>query len=106
MKTAGKYLKEHNRELFYSEVLKAVWGYLSDKLMLPVSELNRDNIASELHKYGTSDEVASMFIDILNICEFAQYAPSQSDEAMDKLYDDTVEAIGKMESTKRNNKQQ
>ena len=106
LKTAGKYLKEHNRELFYSEVLKAVWGYLSDKLMLPVSELNRDNIASELHKYGTSDEVASMFIDILNICEFAQYAPSQSDEAMDKLYDDTVEAIGKMESTKRNNKQQ
>lgn len=106
LKTAGKYLKEHNKELFYSEVLKAVWGYLSDKLMLPVSELNRDNIAAELRKYGTSDEVTAMFIEILNICEFAQYAPSQSDEAMDKLYDDTVEAIGKMESTKRNSKQQ
>ena len=106
LKTAGKYLGEHNRELFYSEVLKAVWGYLSDKLMLPVSELNRDNIAAQLHKYGTTDEVAAMFIEILDICEFAQYAPSQSDEAMDKLYNDTVEAIGKMESTKKNNKQQ
>lgn len=106
LKTAGKYLKEHNKELFYSEVLKAVWGYLSDKLMLPVSELNRDNIAAELAKYGTADDVTAMFIEILDICEFAQYAPTQSDEAMDKLYADTVEAIGKMENTKRNNKQQ
>lgn len=105
LKTANKYLKDHNKEMFYSEVLKAVWGYLSDKLMLPVSELNRDNIASELQKYGTSDEVAAMFIEILNICEFAQYAPTQSDEAMDKLYGDTVEAISKMENTKKNNRQ-
>lgn len=97
LKAAGKYLKEHNRELFYSEVLRAVWGYLSDKLMLPVSELNRDNVAAELKKYGVDDDTVGRFIDILNVCEFAQYAPSQSDEAMDKLYADTVEAIGKME---------
>ena len=99
LKTAGKYLKEHQKEAFYNEVLQAVWGYLSDKLSLPLSELTRDNVAVELAKYGASEDLVNLFMEILDTCEFAQYAPSQSDNAMDKLYADTVEAIGKMENT-------
>ncbi|MEG1643890.1 MAG: BatD family protein [Bacteroidales bacterium] len=98
LKVAGKYLKEHNIELFYSEMLKAVWGYLSDKLTLPISELDKENVAMELDKYGLDENTIESFIEILNTCEFAQYAPSQSDDAMDKLYADTVAAIGKMEN--------
>ena len=99
LKAAGKYLKEHRKEAFYSEVLQAVWGYLSDKLSLPLSELTRDNVAAELAKYGAKEDLINRFMEILDTCEFAQYAPSQSDSAMDKLYEDTVEAIGKMENT-------
>ncbi len=99
LKIAGKYLKNHDRVHFYDEVLKAVWGYLSDKLSLPLSELTKDNVAVELAKYGTGEELISEFNDILSRCEFAQYAPSQSDEAMDELYQKTIEAIGKMENT-------
>lgn len=99
LKVAGKYLKNHDREHFYDEVLKAVWGYLSDKLGLPNSELTKDNVAAELEKYGASAELIAEFNDILGRCEFAQYAPSQTDEAMDELYTQTVEAIGKMENT-------
>ena len=99
LKVAGKYLKNHDREHFYDEVLKAVWGYLSDKLGLPNSELTKDNVAAELEKYGASTELIAEFNDILGRCEFAQYAPSQTDEAMDELYTQTVEAIGKMENT-------
>ena len=43
---AGKYLKERNSERFYDETLKALWGYIGDKLLLPVSELSRDNVAA------------------------------------------------------------
>ena len=99
LKVAGKYLKNHDREHFYDEVLKAVWGYLSDKLGLPNSELTKDNVAAELEKYGANAELIAEFNDILGRCEFAQYAPSQTDEAMDELYTQTVEAIGKMENT-------
>ena len=99
LKVAGKYLKNHDKEHFYDEVLKAVWGYLSDKLGLPNSELTKDNVAAELEKYGAGSELIAQFNDILGRCEFAQYAPSQSDEAMDELYTQTVEAIGKMENT-------
>lgn len=99
LKIAGKYLKNHDKEHFYDEVLKAVWGYLSDKLNIPNSELTKDNVAAELAKYGAGEELIAEFNDILGRCEFAQYAPAQSNEAMDELYNHTVEAIGKMENT-------
>lgn len=99
LKQAGKYLKANEKEQFYDEVSKAIWGYLSDKLNLPFSALTRDNIETEMEKYGAKPELIHEFMDILNTCEFARYAPVESDDAMDKLYNRTVDAIGKMENT-------
>lgn len=99
LKLAGNYLKEHQKEQFYDEMLKAVWGYLSDKLSLPLSELTKDNVEAELNKYGADRALITRFMEILDTCEFAQYAPAQSEKAMDDLYESTVEAIGKMENT-------
>ena len=48
MKNAGKLLTENKQEAFYDEVLKALWGYISDKLNIPVSQLSKDNIEDEL----------------------------------------------------------
>ncbi len=102
LKSAGKYLKARNKEMFYAEVLKALWGYISDKLTIPVSELSRDNVSQELMRFGADNTLISKFINIIDSCEFAQYAPSQSDDAMDKLYSEAVEAIGEMESVVKN----
>ncbi|MCD8287728.1 MAG: BatD family protein [Porphyromonadaceae bacterium] len=101
LKVAGKYLQAHNSEPFYEETLKAVWGYVSDKLLLPLSKLTRDNIAVELQKYGADEELINRLIQIIDTCEFARYAPSQSNEAMDQLYAETLDVIGKMENVKR-----
>lgn len=98
LKVAEKHLKAHDKEMFYDEVLRALWGYFSDKLSIPVANLTKDNIEAELSAYGISDALIKKFMDILNTCEFARYAPSQSDTAMDKLYEETIEAIGEMES--------
>ena len=97
LKLANKYLHTNNRDAFYDEMLKALWGYLSDKLSIPVSELTKENIEIELAKYGVSTEVLGQFREILDTCEFARYAPSKSSDAMKQVYDDTVEAIGRME---------
>lgn len=99
LKNAGKLLKENNKEAFYDEVLRALWGYLSDKLSIPQAELTKDNVENELNKYGVSEDLINEFLDILNTCEFARYAPAQSSDAMDKLYEQTVDAISKMENT-------
>ncbi len=81
-------------------MLRATWGYLSDKLIIPVANLNRDNIEQELIQYGASNELITKFISILDTCEFARYAPVESNTAMDDLYKDTVDAIGEMENLK------
>ena len=98
MKLAGKLLAEKKVNEFYDEVLKALWGYISDKLSIPVSKLSKDNIESELSNYGVADELIKEFIDTLNECEFARYAPGSQNEAMDKVYSASIEVISKMEN--------
>lgn len=99
MKNASKLLAGNQKEAFYDEVLKALWGYISDKLSIPVSQLSKDNIEEELTKYGVNPELIKDFIGTLNECEFARYAPGNQNEAMDKVYASAVEVISKMENS-------
>jgi hypothetical protein len=99
LKQAEKLLKENKEEPFYEEVLRALWGYLSDKLNIPQSELMKENVSAELTKYGVGEALINEFLEIINTCEFARYAPNRSSGAMDKLFGETVDAIGKMENT-------
>lgn len=99
MKLAGKLLAENKKNEFYDEVLKALWGYISDKLSIPVSQLSKDNIEAELTRHGVPEDVTKTFINALNECEFARYAPGDENEAMDKVYAASVDAIGKMENS-------
>ena len=99
MKNAGKLLAEKKSEAFYDEVLKALWGYISDKLSMPVSQLSKDNIEEELQKHQVADELIKAFIDTLNDCEFARYAPGNQDEKMDKIYSSAIDVISKMENS-------
>ena len=99
MKNAGKLLAEKKSEAFYDEVLKALWGYISDKLSMPVSQLSKDNIEEELQKHQVADELIKEFINNLNDCEFARYAPGNQDEKMDKIYSSAIDVISKMENS-------
>ena len=99
MKNAGKLLAEKKSEAFYDEVLKALWGYISDKLSMPVSQLSKDNIEEELLKHQVADELIKEFINNLNECEFARYAPGNQDEKMDKIYSSAIDVISKMENS-------
>ena len=99
MKNAGKLLAEKKSEAFYDEVLKALWGYISDKLSMPVSQLSKDNIEEELQKHQVADELIKEFINNLNECEFARYAPGKQDKKMDKIYSSAIDVISKMENS-------
>jgi hypothetical protein len=98
MKAAGKLLAENKREAFYDEVLKALWGYVSDKLSIPVSQLTKDNIEEELTRYGVDADLTRTFLDALNECEFARYAPGNAGETMDKVYATAIDVISRMEN--------
>ena len=99
MKLAGKLLSENKKDAFYDEVLKALWGYISDKLNIPVSRLSKDNIEEKLRNHGVNEELIKEFLNALNDCEFARFAPGDETQAMDKVYSSSIEVISKMENS-------
>lgn len=99
MKLAGKLLAENKKEAFYDEVLKALWGYISDKLNIPVSRLSKDNVEEKLRNHGVSEDLIKGFLDALNECEFARFAPGDESQAMDKVYSSSIEVMSKMENS-------
>ncbi len=104
LKQAERYLKKHDKQSFYNEVLRALWGYFSDKLSIPGANLTRGNIEAELSDYGVDQSLIQQFMTILDTCEFARYAPVESTAEMDDIYQETTEAIGKMENILKSKK--
>ncbi|WP_372775067.1 BatD family protein [Mangrovibacterium sp.] len=97
LKDAAGFLKNHQSEKFYEAILKAFWGYLSDKLSIPVANLSRDKAVSALSQRGVAQEQIDEFINIIDTCEFARYAPSSSDSAQEELFDKSANLMGKLE---------
>ncbi len=101
LKTARSLMAKNKRDEFYEELLRAIWGYLSDKLTIPVSELNRDNIKSELEKYGADNASTESVIATLDQCEFARYSSMNDDSDMAIVYNEACELINKIENVKK-----
>ena len=99
LKVARKLMKEGRKNEFYDEMMRALYGYFGDKLVIPVAELSKDNIESELKRRNVSQEPVKMVIELLDNCEFARYAPGDDTGKMDRLYEQAVSVIGQIEST-------
>lgn len=97
LKLAQKLLKEGKKDKFYEEVMKATWTYLSDKLSIPISSLTKDRVESELTSQNVDSTQINKFVDILNTCEFARYAPNSGQQEMGNLYTETIQAISDLE---------
>lgn len=98
LKKAAQYMKKEEKEAFFMEVSKALWGYLSDKLTISTSELSRDNVSEAFQKNNVNKETQEEFIQVLDNCEFARYAPSAENAQMDKIYNQASHIIGKLEN--------
>lgn len=98
MKQAQALLRANKPSEFYEEVLKAMWGYVGDKLNIPVAELNKENVNEKLLQHGVSQETADAFLSVLNDCEFARYAPGDPAQTMDKIYMASVKVMSEMEN--------
>ncbi|WP_421918988.1 BatD family protein [Marinifilum sp.] len=99
LKAASTSLKAKKKEEFYDEISKALWGYTSDKLNLPLADLNKENITEILQSKNVEQELTQDFLNILDTCEFARYAPSTGSSEMDELYKKTMETITKLEKS-------
>jgi hypothetical protein len=90
-------VKNNNRDEFFEALLKAFWGYLSDKLTLPLSELNRDNAKTTLLKYNVEETTINEFIGLIDICEMARFAPTAVNESIEEMYQKAETLISNFE---------
>lgn len=98
MKKAQQFLKENNKNDFYVEVSQALWGYLSDKFSIPMANLSMDTVSDSLKKKEVKEETITQFIETLNNCEFARFAPGDSSSTMDNIYNEAVNIISLIEN--------
>lgn len=98
LKLANSFMSQQLYTAFYEELHKALVGYLSDKLMLPMSELNRERIAEVLLGRGADASLVSRLMAVLDACEYARYAPQTDALQMQQQYAEGVDVLSKIES--------
>lgn len=98
LKMALQFLKANNAEQFHDELLRALWGYVSDKLSIPVSNLSSDTAKVTLLERGVNPTDIEEFLRIVSICEYARFAPKGEQSQMANLYDSSIELISKLEA--------
>ncbi len=94
LKEASRFLKNNQAEQFYEAVIKALWGYLSDKLSIPVADLNRAKASESLLERKIETQVVDDLMKIIDDCEFARYAPAAFSGTMNEIYDGAAKVIG------------
>jgi hypothetical protein len=74
-----------------------MWGYLSDKLNIPIAELSRDKAKEVFYERNIEMPYIETFLGVIDECEFARYAPSSGRKEMENVYKDAVSVISKLE---------
>ncbi len=101
LKYASTLMLKNDHDKFYDEVLRALWGYVGDKLNMPVEQLSKDNIAERLATKNVDEETISMFIRAVDECEFNRYAPGDVKGNMNQTFEAAMTAIIKIEDVLR-----
>lgn len=99
LRKAANYLRKGDVDKFYDEILTALWGYLSDKLKMPTSELMRDNIIAVLEQRGIAEEYITNLVNIIDDCEFAKYSPESGKQSMSEAYDSAMNIINNLDKS-------
>jgi len=98
LSVAYKCLKSDMKEKFYEELLKALWGYMSDKLGIPLSELTRTRAVEKLKDKGVDDQIIEKVSSIIERCEYARFAPGSAPSEAKELYEGAAQFIRYIEN--------
>ncbi len=97
LKAAAGFMKQNNNEAFHDSILKAFQGYLSDKLGIPVADLSRESAVDGLKNKNVEQSIIDNFVEVVDQCEFARYAPAGGSEARSELYSKAESTMSRLE---------
>ena len=104
LRLAGTFLRQNLYTAFYEELHKALLGFISDKLNVPVAELSKERIAEILSEGGVPASLIDSFVGLIDACEFARYSPSAGNEAMTAHYEAALDVISSVDSNMKTSK--
>ncbi|MBT3207878.1 MAG: protein BatD [Bacteroidetes bacterium] len=90
LKMARQFMKENKDEQFFKEIIKAIWGYLSDKMNIPFVDLSKESAIETLRNNKIDDETISKFEKLIDTCEFARYSQVQDSSQTQNIYHETM----------------
>jgi hypothetical protein len=97
LKKAGEFLRSNATSSFFEEISRALWGYISNKFNIPLSDLSIDSVNQRLSDKSISEESVRKFTAVLENCEFARFAPGDKSGKMQDIYNDALEVISMIE---------
>ena len=95
---AKKNMEKNQEALFFEEVVKAVWGYLSDKLSISTADINREIVRKNLTEKGIEHELTEALLIVIEQCEYARYAPDAEKLQMPAIYEQAIQLIISIEN--------
>ena len=98
LKKAQQLMSHGKQSEFYDEVLRALWGYVSYKLNIPVEKLSRENITENLEMHSVNISTIDKFTQALDECEFERYAPGDAAGNMNKTFNSAMTGIMEIEN--------
>ena len=97
LQKAGEYLQSNSTGAFFEEISRALWGYISNKYNIPLSDLSIESVNQRLSDKSISEESIRKFTGVLENCEYARFAPGDKSEKMQGIYNEALEVISKIE---------
>ena len=99
-KAANELMESNDQTGFYSEISRALFGYLEDKLHIPKAEISLDRAIGELNGRNADSQLIVNLKDCIEKCEFARFAPGGDGKAaMKDMYDQLTRVIIEIEKT-------
>ena len=99
LRKASECIKNKNFEGFFEETEKSLWGYFADKFKVQIADLSKESVESYFNDNNIKKDVEIRFIELINHCEFARYAPSNNkDKQMSDILSSAKKIIIDVES--------
>ena len=88
--------KDENK--FYEEISHALWGYVSDKLSIPYSDLTSQSAEEKLQGINIPEDILQKVMETIDYCESARFSPNSEKLNQIDLYNDAASVITNMEN--------
>ena len=96
LKKAESFLGSGDTNRFYEEIYRAIWGCLSDKYNIELSQLNRDTVSACLSDKQVPAEQQERIMKVLQDVDIARFAPGDAEAQKQTIYDEALQMIAEL----------